>query len=48
LFVSDRTVSLDMSSAYGKLDAQHRTEAVLDRVHWGIISRDVSATAQGQ
>jgi len=48
LFVSDRTVAYDMSSAYGKLDAQRRTEAVLDRVHWGIISREVSATTRGQ
>jgi DNA-binding NarL/FixJ family response regulator len=46
LLVSDRTVCLDLSSAYGKLDARRRTEAMLDREHWGIISREVSATAQ--
>jgi DNA-binding NarL/FixJ family response regulator len=47
LFVSDHTDCRDLSSAYGKLDARHRTEAMLDRVHWGIISREVSATTQG-
>ena len=47
LLVSDRALCHDLSSAYGKLDAEH-TEAMLDRVHWGIISREVSATTQGQ
>jgi DNA-binding NarL/FixJ family response regulator len=42
--VNDRTVHRDLSSAYGKLDA-HRTEAILDSVHWGIIAREVSSTA---
>ena len=46
LLVSDRALCHDLSSAYRKLDAM-RTEAMLDRVHWGIISRDVSATTQG-
>jgi DNA-binding NarL/FixJ family response regulator len=45
LYVSDHTVYRDLSSAYGKLDAQHRTETMLDRVHWGIISRAVSKSA---
>jgi DNA-binding NarL/FixJ family response regulator len=48
LLVSDRTVSRDVSAAYGKLDARHRTEAMLDRAHRGIIAREVSATARGQ
>ena len=48
LLVSDRTVSGDLSSAYAKLDSRHRTEAMLDRVHWGIISREVSATTRAQ
>jgi DNA-binding NarL/FixJ family response regulator len=43
--VNDRTIRHDLSSAYGKLEARHRTEAVLDTVHWGIISRDVSSSA---
>jgi DNA-binding NarL/FixJ family response regulator len=48
LLVSDRTIRLDLSSAYGKLETRHRTEAVLDSVRWGIISREVSsATARG-
>ena len=47
LLVSDRALCHDLSSAYGKLDAQH-TEAMLDRVHWGIISREVSASAGTQ
>jgi DNA-binding NarL/FixJ family response regulator len=46
LLVSDRTVCHDLSSAYEKLDARHRTEAVLGRVQWGIISRKVSAGAR--
>jgi hypothetical protein len=37
-------VSHDLSSAFGKLDARHRTAAVLNGVHWGIISREVSST----
>jgi DNA-binding NarL/FixJ family response regulator len=45
LLVNDRTVSRDLSSAYGKIDARHRAEAMLDSVHWGIISREVSSTA---
>jgi DNA-binding CsgD family transcriptional regulator len=45
LLVNDRTVCGDLSSAYGKLDARHRTEAVLDGVHWGIIAREVSSNA---
>ena len=45
LLVNDRTVSRDLSSAYGKLDARHRTEAMLNRVHWGIIAREVSSNA---
>jgi DNA-binding NarL/FixJ family response regulator len=45
LLVSDRTVRSDLSSVYGKLEARHRTEAVLDSVSWGIISRELSATA---
>ena len=46
LLVNDRTVvSRDLSSAYGKLDARHRTEAMLNSVHWGIIAREVSSTA---
>jgi DNA-binding NarL/FixJ family response regulator len=45
LLVSDRTVRSDLSSVYGKLEASHRTEAVLDSVSWGIISRELSATA---
>ena len=47
LFVNDHTVCRDLSLAYGKLDARHRAEAMLDRVHWGIISREVSATTRG-
>jgi DNA-binding NarL/FixJ family response regulator len=47
LLVSDRALCHDLSSAYGKLDAEH-TEAVLDRVHWGIISRDVSGVTRAQ
>jgi hypothetical protein len=31
------------TSAYGKLDARHRTEAILNSVHWGIIAREVSS-----
>jgi DNA-binding NarL/FixJ family response regulator len=45
LLVNDRTVSRDLSSAYGKIHARDRTEAMLNSVHWGIISRDVSSTA---
>jgi len=45
LLVNDRTVSRDLSSAYGKLDARHRTEAMLNSVHWGIIAREVSSNA---
>ena len=45
LLVNDRTVSRDLSSAYGKIDARDRTEAILNSVHWGIISREVSSTA---
>ena len=45
LLVNDRTVARDLSSAYGKLDARHRTEAILNTVHWGIIAREVSSTA---
>jgi DNA-binding NarL/FixJ family response regulator len=48
LLVNDRTVYRDLSSAYGKLDARHRTEAMLDSVHWGIIAREVSSTAGQQ
>ncbi len=48
LLVNDRTVSRDLSSAYAKLDARHRTEAMVDRVHWGIIAREVSSAADGQ
>lgn len=47
LFVSDRTVRNDLSSVYGKLEARQRTEAVLDSVSWGIISRELSANASG-
>ena len=43
--MNDRTVSRDLSSAYGKVDARDRTEAMLNSVHWGIISRKVSSTA---
>jgi DNA-binding NarL/FixJ family response regulator len=43
LLVSDRTIRQDLSSAYGKLESSHRTEAVLDTVRWGIVSRDISA-----
>jgi DNA-binding NarL/FixJ family response regulator len=43
LLVSDRTVRQDLSSAYGKLESSHRTEAVLDTVRWGIVARDISA-----
>jgi DNA-binding NarL/FixJ family response regulator len=46
LLVNDRTVCSDLSSAYGKLDARHRTEAIFNSVHWGIISRQVSSTAE--
>jgi DNA-binding NarL/FixJ family response regulator len=45
LLVNDRAVSRDLSSAYGKIDARDRTEAILNSVHWGIISREVSSTA---
>jgi DNA-binding NarL/FixJ family response regulator len=45
LLVNDRTVSRDLSAAYEKVDARHRTEAMLDSLHWGIISREVSSTA---
>ena len=45
LLVSDRTIRHDLSSAYGKLEARHRTEAVLDTVHWGIISRELSSSS---
>jgi DNA-binding NarL/FixJ family response regulator len=45
LLVNDRTVSRDLSSAYGRIDARDRTEAMLNSVHWGIISREVSSTA---
>ena len=45
LLVNDRTVARDLSSAYGKLDARHRTEAILNSVHWGIIAREVSSDA---
>jgi DNA-binding NarL/FixJ family response regulator len=45
LLVNDRTIARDLSSAYGKLDARHRTEAILNSVHWGIIAREVSSTA---
>lgn len=45
LLVNDRTVARDLSSAYGKLDARHRTEAILNSVHWGIIAREVSSMA---
>jgi DNA-binding NarL/FixJ family response regulator len=45
LLVNDRTVARDLSSAYGKLDARHRTEAILNSVHWGISAREVSSTA---
>jgi hypothetical protein len=37
----------DLSSAYAKLGGGH-TEAMLGRVHWGIISREVSATARAE
>jgi DNA-binding NarL/FixJ family response regulator len=43
--VKDRTVSRDLSSAYRKINARDRTEAILNSVHWGIISREVSSTA---
>jgi DNA-binding NarL/FixJ family response regulator len=45
LLVNDRTVSRDLSSVYEKIDARDRTEAILNSVHWGIISREVSSTA---
>jgi DNA-binding NarL/FixJ family response regulator len=45
LLVNDRTIRQDLSSAYGKLESSHRTEAVLDTVRWGIVSRDISSTA---
>jgi DNA-binding NarL/FixJ family response regulator len=45
LLVSDRTIRHDLSSAYGKLETRHRTEAVLDTVRWGIISREVSSVS---
>lgn len=45
LLVNDRTIRHDLSSAYGKLESSHRTEAVLDTVRWGIVSRDISSTA---
>ena len=48
LLVNDRTVSRDLSSAYGKIDARDRTEAMLDSVHWGIIAPEVSSTAAGR
>jgi DNA-binding NarL/FixJ family response regulator len=47
LLVNDRTVCSDLSSAYGKLDARQRTEAIFNSVHWGIISREVSSTSTG-
>jgi DNA-binding NarL/FixJ family response regulator len=47
LLVSDRALCHDLSSAYGKLGGEH-TEAMLDRVHWGIISREVSATTRAE
>jgi two-component system, NarL family, response regulator DegU len=47
LFVTDRTVRHDLSSIYGKLEARRRTEAVLDSVSWGIISRELSASTAG-
>jgi DNA-binding NarL/FixJ family response regulator len=47
LLVNDRTVCNDLSSAYGKLETRHRTEAIFNSVHWGIISREVSSTAAG-
>jgi DNA-binding NarL/FixJ family response regulator len=46
LLVNDRTVARDLSSAYGKLDGRHRTEAILNSVHWGIIAREVSSAAE--
>jgi len=48
LLVNDRTVSRDQSSAYGKIDARDRAEAMLDSVHWGIIAPEVSSTAAGR
>ena len=45
LLVSDHTIRHDLSSAYGKLESSHRTEAVLDTVRWGIVSRDISSTS---
>jgi DNA-binding NarL/FixJ family response regulator len=45
LYVSDRTIRNELSSAYGKLEARSRTEAVLDSVSWGIISRELSSAA---
>jgi two-component system, NarL family, response regulator DegU len=47
LLVNDRTVSRDLSSVYGKINARDRTEAILNSVHWGIISREISETAGG-
>jgi DNA-binding NarL/FixJ family response regulator len=47
LLVNDRTVSRDLSSVYGKINARDRTEAILNSVHWGIISHEVSSTAGG-
>lgn len=48
LLVNDRTIRQDLSSAYGKLESSHRTEAVLDTVRWGIVSRDISSTSVTQ
>ena len=45
LLVNDRTIRQDLTSAYGKLESSHRTEAVLDTVRWGIVSRDISSKA---
>jgi DNA-binding NarL/FixJ family response regulator len=42
LFVNDRTVRNRLASAYGKLDARHRAEAVLGDVDWGIISLELT------
>jgi DNA-binding NarL/FixJ family response regulator len=47
LFVNDRTLRGDLSSAYRKLEASDRAEAALDSVRWGIISRELSADAAG-
>ena len=45
LLVNDRTIRQDLTSAYGKLESSHRTDAVLDTVRWGIVSRDISSKA---